>query len=299
MRPDEPTESVQKMHRTLQALSAISVANSPRNGPRFSTAVVVQESGLKSGPTGIAPLQDPYVEECADLPLIAVVEPHGTIKLHYNQEEISASRTENMASIFFNSIQLSTDGGLATIKDIFQRQLPSATRERLLTMGNFTSPMARIDMPRDTVVDRFYTAAALGPKNVAVEKAGRIITYLALASSVKHVAHTEESLVPAGATVAVLADRSINWIVGIFGALAANTIYCPLDPSYSAEYRAGLLKRSTAKLLLVPNISDWRGPSNENVAILGNDQILAGNVDLAAWCQRLPGPHDKAYLCFT
>ncbi|CAI7565357.1 unnamed protein product [Penicillium viridicatum] len=299
MRSDEPTESVQKMHSTLQALSAISVANSPRNGPRFSTAVVVQESGLKSGPMGIAPLQDPYVEECADLPLIAVVEPHATIKLHYNQEEISASHIENMASIFFNSIQLLTDAGLVTMKDIFQRQLRSTTRERLLAMGNFTSPMARIDMPRDTVVDRFYAAAALAPKNVAVEKAGRIMTYMALASSVKQVAHTVETLVLAGATVAVLADRSINWIVGIFGALAANTIYCPLDPSYSAEYQAELLRRSTAKLLLVPNISDWRGPSNENVVILGIDQILAGNVDLAAWCQRLPGPHDKAYLCFT
>ncbi|KAK6820191.1 hypothetical protein RU639_007482 [Aspergillus parasiticus] len=298
-RSEQPAKLLQEMHGALQALSAICLTSVPRDGPRFSTAPVVQGSGLKSGPTAIAPLQDPYVEGYVDIPLTAVVEADGRLKFHYDAGEISAGHVNDVASVFLNTIEGLADRSLSLVKDVFDRQLPPATRKRLLGAGNITSPTARTEAHGETIASRFHTAAALAPKNIAIEKDSQHMTYATLESSVKQVSYVIRALVPAGATVAVLADRSINWIVGMFGALTANTIYCPIDSTYSADYQAELLRRSMTKLLLVPNLSKYPKASDGAMVILGVDQILALNITPTDCCQRLPKPSDKAYLCFT
>lgn len=299
LRSERAGKVLRNMHSALQALAAICLTNPPRNGPRFSTALVVQDSGLKPGPTAIAPLKEPYVQGYVDIPLTAVVEPDGSAKFHYHAGEIFANHVSDMASIFFNTVNALVDSSVSLVKEVFDRQLPLATQRHLLELGNLTSPTARIEAHQETVVSRFYAAAAMVPRNVAVEKDDQHMTYATLERSVRQVSHVIQALVPTGATVAVLADRSINWIVGIFGALSANTIYCPIDPSYSADYRAELLRRSTAKLLLVPTLSEYCTAADGAVVVLGIDQILALNVTPTACCQRLPSPRDKAYLCFT
>ncbi|KAE8346096.1 hypothetical protein BDV24DRAFT_176994 [Aspergillus arachidicola] len=298
-RSEQPAKLLQDMHGALQALSAICLTSPPRGGPRISTALVVQESGLNSSPTAIAPLQDPHVEGYVDLPLTAVVEPDGRVKFHYDAGEISAGHVNDVASVFLNTIEGLADRSLSLVKDVFDRQLPTATRESLLEAGNLTSPKSRIEGYGETIISRFFKAAALAPKNVAVEKDGQCMTYTTLERSVKQVGQVIQALVPAGATVAVLADRSINWIVGMFGALAANTIYCPIDSSYAVDYQAELLRRSTAKLLLVPKLFGYSKASDGAMVILGIDEILALNIAPTACCLRVPSPCDKAYLCFT
>lgn len=59
--------------------------------------------------------------------------------------------------------------------------------------------------------------------------------------------------VPNAQTVAIHADGSINWVVGIMGILKSGSAYCPLDPAYSMDRRLAVYTRSGADALLIPN----------------------------------------------
>ena len=79
--------------------------------------------------------------------------------------------------------------------------------------------------------------------------------------------------------------------------MIANTVYCPLDASYTAQYQGDLLRRSHAKLLLVPKKSQIPDVDSKAAAI-AIDEVLASGVEpLCPW--RRQAPSDAAYLCFT
>nr|ABV48729.1 non ribosomal peptide synthase [Penicillium lilacinoechinulatum] len=58
--------------------------------------------------------------------------------------------------------------------------------------------------------------------------------------------------IPNAQTVAIHADGSLNWIVGILGILKSGSAYCPLDPAYSLDRRVAVYERSGADALLIP-----------------------------------------------
>ena len=79
--------------------------------------------------------------------------------------------------------------------------------------------------------------------------------------------------------------------------MIANTVYCPLDASYTAQYQGDLLRRSHAKLLLVSKRSQMQYVDS-GIAAIAIDEILASGVEpLCPW--RRQTPSDAAYLCFT
>ncbi|KIA75848.1 hypothetical protein HK57_00375 [Aspergillus ustus] len=296
-RTDTPVNLLQSVHRTVQALSSICAARPPADAPKVTTALVIQEDGLKDGSCEIRGLKEPYVHECVDIPLLAAVEGD-KLRFLYHQGSMSGVQIEGIASAFLNSIVALTDPKIHYLKGAFARQISPPIRQRVLEAGNISSPATRMDSQVHTVPAMFYSAAARNPTNIAVDKAGSTLTYHALAEYVTIVSHVVQALVPQGEAVAVLADRSINWVIAAFAALAANTIYCPLDSTYESAYRSTLLRRSKAKLLLVPRACT-EVQACGNVITLGVDQILSLNIEPSLCSQRPPGPSDTAYLCFT
>ncbi|CAG8891215.1 unnamed protein product [Penicillium egyptiacum] len=107
--------------------------------------------------------------------------------------------------------------------------------------------------------------------------------------------------IPNAKTVAIHADGSINWIVGILGILKSGSAYCPLDPAYSMDRRVEVYTRSGADALLIPNACPTAMLQLPNIHVLVVTDLL-GHTACDAISHRLPLPakaNDDALIVFT
>lgn len=294
----ESASFVREIHQTIQDISRFQVADRPKDTPPFASTLTVQDSGLRSGTTAIPSLRNPEVRESNLLPLTVVVETDGQITFLYRTDRFSESHVKDMAAIYTSLLDAFLDPG-RSLQDCMNCRFPIEMNQTILQAGNIDSKLARVPSVNGghTLSSLFSTVASLYPTHVAVEKGPHSVTYATLVQCAARVAAAVEQNTQPGEVVAILADRSINWIVGIMGATIANTVYCPLDSSYPAEYREDLLRRSHAKLFLVPSRSQL--PTADNgVAVISIEDILASNIEpLYPW--RTQSPSDGAYICFT
>lgn len=289
---------VREIHQTIQDISRFQVADRPKDTPPFASTLTVQDSGLRSGTTAIPSLRSPEVRESNLLPLTVVVETDGQITFLYRTDRFSESHVKDMAAIYMSLLDAFLDPG-RSLQHCMDRRFPIEMNQAILQTGNIDSEVARVPSVDGghTLSSLFGTVASLHPTHVAVQKGSHSITYATLVQYAARVAAVIEKRTQPGEVVAILADRSINWIVGIMGATAANTVYCPLDSSYPAEYREDLLRRSHAKLFLVPSKSQLP-TADSGVATVSIEDILASDIKpLYPW--RKQTPSDGAYICFT
>ncbi|WP_036723851.1 AMP-binding protein, partial [Paenibacillus forsythiae] len=106
--------------------------------------------------------------------------------------------------------------------------------------------------PREkTIHQLFEEQAERTPDQAAVVYEGSQLTYRELNERANRLARTLRGKgVQADERVAILADRSLEMIVGILGILKAGGAYVPIDPEYPAERIRYMLEDSGAKLLL-------------------------------------------------
>ena len=294
----EAASFIRQIHQTIQDISRFQVADRPKDTPPFASTLTVQDSGLRSGTTAIPSLRSPKVRESNLLPLTVVVETDGQITFLYRTDRFSESHVKDMAAIYVSLIDAFLAPG-RSLQHCMDRRFPIEMNQAILQTGNIDSEVARVPSVNGghTLSSLFGTVASLHPTHVAVQKGPHSITYATLVQYAARVAAVIVKQTQPGEVVAILADRSINWIVGIMGATAANTVYCPLDSSYPAEYREDLLRRSHAKLLLVPSKSQLP-KFDSGVAAVSIEDILASDIKpLYPW--RKQTPSDGAYICFT
>ncbi|CAG7962568.1 unnamed protein product [Penicillium salamii] len=289
---------VQQIHREIQGLASIHVSEIPSNTPAFSTTVAVQDGGMRKGTTAIKCLQESSFQNTADIPLNLVINPNGGISLFYRTDRFSPSQVQDMAGIY-NSILSSLLHGRLSVQQCLDSKFPVHMREKILGAGNNMSTSSFTRDTGQTISSLFqYSAWQNGP-GISIQAEGKALTYTQLAERVDKIANIIAFLVPAGAVIAVLADRSSNWIVGMLAAMQANTIYCPVDASYPEEYRAQLLERSGAKILLLPDTSQLEKTGPHGSLTLAIDHLLNNNIKPADCQPRSPQPSSTAYLCFT
>lgn len=300
-RIDRRTESasfVRDIHQAVQQLSRYQFADRHTDTPLFATTLTVQDAGLRPGTTAIHPLRTPHVRQSNLLPLTVFVETDGRLEFLYRTDKFSSGHVKDMADIFINLIGalLEPDQNLQYCID---RRFKHDMNQAILRSGNINSDAAQVPTVNrgHTLSSLFGKTAALFTGHIAVEKGLSSITYAALAHSAAQVANVVHQKTQPGDVVAIHADRSINWIIGIFGAMIANTVYCPLDASYAAQYREELLRRSDAGVFLVPTRAQIP-KTDSRAAVIAIDDILSSDVEpLYPWRRQTPG--DAAYLCFT
>jgi amino acid adenylation domain-containing protein/non-ribosomal peptide synthase protein (TIGR01720 family) len=110
---------------------------------------------------------------------------------------------------------------------------------------------ARVAMPERLIHDLFEARAAKTPEAIAVECAGRQLTYRALDEQANQLARHLQSM-GAGAErcVPVCLDRALDTIVALLGVWKAGAVYVPIDPSLPAERMEALLRDTNAHLVL-------------------------------------------------
>jgi amino acid adenylation domain-containing protein len=93
--------------------------------------------------------------------------------------------------------------------------------------------------------------AARTPERPAVSYEGEVLTYGELLAAARRLARRLRGLgVGPDVAVGVLAERSLEMVVGLLAVLEAGGAYLPLDPSYPAERLAYMLADAAAPVLL-------------------------------------------------
>jgi amino acid adenylation domain-containing protein len=122
-------------------------------------------------------------------------------------------------------------------------------RERQQLLVGFNQTAA--SYPHRCLHELVGEQAALTPDAIAVEIAGRRLTYSELDARANQLAHRLVELgIGPERLVGICVARSLEMVVGLLGTLKAGGAYVPVDPSYPSDRQAYMLGDSQAPVIL-------------------------------------------------
>ncbi|CAG8909346.1 unnamed protein product [Penicillium egyptiacum] len=300
IRREEPVEYfVQRVQNDLREYSRFQPMDGPSNMPPVATMLVVQPPGLKLAPISIVPIETPVMRDSTSVPLIVDVAGSGEVRLVYRTDRFLPQTIQDIGAVFQNVVRNLTNEPQITIQQCLSKRLSHSMKLQLLKRGNGDRTETRIHETGETLSSLFRATVRANPDTAAIHKNQTTVTYIELLNKASRVAHIIQKLVRPGEVVAVLADRSINWIIGIWAVVISNAVYCPIDVSYPASYQSKLLTISNASLLLLPHSSQKPNDSLEGPISIDMESVLQSleSADFEPW--RTQRPSDVAYICFT
>ncbi|MGY4761311.1 non-ribosomal peptide synthase/polyketide synthase [Paenibacillus caseinilyticus] len=150
-----------------------------------------------------------------------------------------------------------------------------------------------------TIHQLFEEQAARTPERTAVTFGSERLTYRELNERANQLAHTlrAKGVQPDG-LVGVMAERSLEMIVGIYGILKAGAAYVPIDPSFPEERIRYILEDSGAGQLLLKSHLGSRIPAEfaGELVELDDESVYAENRSTP---QGTAGPNHLAYVIYT
>ncbi|QYK69497.1 non-ribosomal peptide synthetase [Paenibacillus sp. S02] len=213
----------------------------------------------------------------------------------YKQE--TAERFARHYDKLLETIAAAPDGDIASLEMLTEEEI------RELVSG-FNSLEA--DYPRQqTIHGLFEEQAELYPDNVAAVMNERQLTYRELNERSNRLARKlREAGLEADQLVAILAERSLDMVVGILAILKAGGAYVPVDPDYPEERIRFMIEDSGAPLLLIQKHlhekTDFAGTRLElDDFVWGDRGADAGDALDAANLEPLSGPGNLAYVIYT
>jgi amino acid adenylation domain-containing protein len=153
-------------------------------------------------------------------------------------------------------------------------------------------------VPAESVVERIAARARQRPEAPALVFEGRAVGRADLDRMARRVAGRLAALgVPRGACVGILAERSVEMVAAVLGALYASTAYVPLEPEHPAE-RLGWQARDARldAVLCQERFAGVAGALGAPIALL--EPLLAeGGDELSA--PRPVGGEEPCYVLYT
>lgn len=120
-----------------------------------------------------------------------------------------------------------------------------------------------------TVIDVFEEQVAKTPDHCAVVDGNLTVSYQELNNRINRMArHLIEKGVRQGDFVAIIGQKSVEIIIGIFGALKAEAIYVPINPDYPKDRIQYILNDCNPKAVLVYEAEEPEGFQCINIAQL-------------------------------
>ncbi|RAH47779.1 acetyl-CoA synthetase-like protein [Aspergillus brunneoviolaceus CBS 621.78] len=291
---------VQRVHKDIRDYARFQLFESPVGTPPITTMLVVQDNDMRRPSVILPPLREPRMRETTSLPLVMEVQSAGGMRLVYRSDRFTAPTIQDVAAIFRNIVHLltSTDDRL-TVGHCLHHSLPSPMHHTLLQLGNTDRPESRVTNAGPTLGSIFRNTVSQYPDLIAVTKDTISITYRQLLDSAQRVASAVLSHARPGDAIAVIADRSINWIIGVWAAVLANTAYCPIDASFSIDYQVSLVMQSRAPLVLFPSSEQRRRGRFQGVTAVATEEVLQTAKIPIMRSRPTQKPSDVAYVCFT
>ncbi|WHX35229.1 non-ribosomal peptide synthase/polyketide synthase [Paenibacillus polymyxa] len=213
----------------------------------------------------------------------------------YKQE--TAERFARHYDKLLETIAAAPDGDIASLEMLTEEEI----RE---LMRGFNDSEA--DYPRQqTIHGLFEEQAELYPDNVAAVMNERQLTYRELNERSNRLARKlRETGVEADQLVAILAERSLDMVVGILAILKAGGAYVPVDPDYPEERIRFMIEDSGAPLLLIQKHlhekTDFAGTRLELDNFVWGDRGADSESALDALnLEPISGPVNLAYVIYT
>jgi amino acid adenylation domain-containing protein len=178
---------------------------------------------------------------------------------------------------------------------VFQIQILSEEEKRLLLI-DFNNSSS--EFPSDTtVMQLFEQQVDITPEAIAVINKDEVITYKELNSRANSLASLlkEKGVIP-NSVVAIMVERSIEMITGIYGILKSGGAYLPIDPYGPEDRKKHMIDDSKAHILLTQEhfLSVPLDAKIEKIN-LNDINIYKGSAIDA----KLNKPNDLAYVIYT
>ena len=279
--------------------------STPQDGysRHFSSAIAMEVKIEYSEAAELKPVSENSFRLVSDIPITILVRPDGTADLSYRTALYAHADIELLVEQYSNAVAslIVPDN---TIGQCMNALLPQRCKEFVHEASNFESFDATLEASSDDLVTLFEAAAAKYPTAVAVQKAGKRLSYAELDHLVGQVADHLRRLIKAGEVICVHADRSINWIVAIYGILKAGGVYTPFEPSLPQSMRESNYQTANGCMYLTPRtFQKIFAPPACDIVLSVEEMLTLATSHLTATTEshhrQSPQPAATAYICFT
>ncbi|QSZ34268.1 hypothetical protein DSL72_005858 [Monilinia vaccinii-corymbosi] len=267
---------------------------------RFASALAMEFDMKPTDDHKVRPVGQSWFKVVPDIPLSIFMTTTGTIRMSYQTQKYAESDIQLLSESFQCAI-LSLLSPAKSIGECLSNLLSTKSHETLMRMGNCLTDETSPASIRDDLVTLFERAAAENPSILAVEKAGDSLTYRELDGMATKLAAQLSRYVQPGDIVCVHADRSINWLVAIYGILKTGAVYSAQDAALPGHIREANFQTAGGKLFLTPASSQRSiAPESCKLCLSVEDLVqLPLPSSVAVSPRQTPRPADNAYLCFT
>ncbi|WP_152643884.1 non-ribosomal peptide synthetase, partial [Paenibacillus terrae] len=246
-----------------------------------------------------------------DLTLTAFLDESLRLRFTYLQDKITLEQIQGLGKHLFKIMKhMMRNPGLALndvqmldlneVEHLMELSVSTPTKypSELGIHTRFENRFCHADNPHDkTIVSWFEEQVARTPEAVAVVCGNEHLTYRELNAKANQLARVlRERGIGADSLVGIMAERSVEMVVGILAILKAGGAYLPIEPSYPTERIAYMLEDSGADLLLVYGEPKVPQVYEGTVLNLADASLYAGETS------NLPaasGPENLAYVIYT
>ncbi len=277
-----------------QLVEKVSVRKDMSRNPLFDTMFIMQNRDrtvLEIPGLSFAPYEFDSKVAKFDLTLEALEDAEGIrFELEYSTRLFTRETAERLAGHWLKVLQEVTANPAVLLDEV--DLLSEREKRRIVSEFNDTAAAYEDTEP----LHRLFEEQALNnPGQTAIVFEDQQVSYKELNERSNRLAHVlRKKGVRANTVVGLMAERSPEMLVGIYGILKAGGAYLPIDPAYPQERIAHMLQDSGTQLVLT-HMKEAPDLPVETLRV--NDEAVARESD-----QPIPlvaNPTDLAYVIYT
>ncbi|WP_340028287.1 amino acid adenylation domain-containing protein [Paenibacillus sp. FSL H7-0940] len=216
-------------------------------------------------------IADVQMEEQTNYNFNVTVMPGAEIEIRFdfNAEVFDKDSIERLKGHLVHLLEQVTDNPEITVGEL--ELVTEAEKADLLGRFNDT----KTEFPRgQTLIQLFEEQAEYIPDAAAISMNEQEMTYRELNERVNRLARTLRSHgISQGRLVAIMAERSIEMVIGILAAHKAGAAYVPIDPEYPEERIRFLIEDSGAQVMLTQSRLRERLAGLDSVILLDDESF--------------------------
>lgn len=240
------------------------------------------------------------IEQENDVPFGISINAKLEIQFQYHEGKISTENAQRIVDSYEEALSQMTRVH-TTIDAAMEGILTSPSRALLKRYGNCFSGRTTRESINEDLVTLYEKVVREHPEAIAVDDGKLQLSYSQFDLHSSKVAMHLSTKIAKGDVVCVHSDKSIHWIVAVFGILKAGGVYCSLDTALPPKLRAAMYKISGARVFLTPYDSQLCATPSTSESFASVESILNTIPDEEiSWSNRdVAEPSSSAYICFT
>lgn len=213
--------------------------------------------------------------------------PNDQITMFFNQHQYDSLTIETYGNLIQSLYQQIQENIAQTVGDL-SLLVSEADGELIQTLNE------QDKLPNSTVVELFETTVERYQDKVALRFGNQSLTYGELNAQANQVAHhLRERGVETNTYVAIMAERSIEMIVGILGIVKSGAAYVPIDADYPEARVQYILNDAKPKVVLLHEVDSAINTGFDTLQI---KDLLTGKTTNPSRCN---SEDDLVYVIYT